>query len=38
MMLPTDTFTFFQIGEAENKFSSWGWLMLSVKPDFLTTK
>lgn len=38
MMLPTETLNIIQIEGAENKFSSWGWLMLTVKPVFFSTK
>lgn len=38
LMLPTETFDFSQTGSNKNEFSSWGWLMLIVKPVFLATK
>ncbi len=38
MMLPAKTLNILQIGGAKNKFSSWGWLMLTVKPKFFSTK
>jgi hypothetical protein len=38
VMMPAKTLTILQIDGAKHQFSSWGWLMLTVKPVFFTSK
>jgi hypothetical protein len=37
VMLPAETLIFMQTGSAKNEYSSWSWLMLTVKPKFFST-